>query len=294
MALSELLNIAKYSSGYHGDGPAAPAPDLGGLFPNQDKKQATALKLLQLKAVLEQAQAKASIEKRKSDLWNMVGTPSISDKSTAGDVSSIVDDEKVGGRDANVTNDGEVAGNADTFSTPSIPKYTQSSSSLVNMMKGLQPTISQSGNMILTKPKATKPVAPGAAKRYDEARTFNYAKRLADQSIIESGKRKKDIAPEDYKVLVNDNIPQAEKYLYGRVLTEKTPAQNDPNDTANDPSGIKKSVQVAMDIGRGDAPAPGEQGSAPQVQAYTEGQTAINPKTGKRLAFKGGKWQAIN
>lgn len=295
MALSELLNIAKYSSGYHGDGPAAATPDFGFLFNGQqqtDKRQATALKLLQLKALVQKATADAAIEKRKQDLWNSVGSPTVSDKSTAGDVSSIVDSEKVGGRDAGVVNDGEVAGNADPQTTAQIPGDTQSNSSLVNMMKSLQPTISPEGNMILSRPKIKKPIYPGAAKRYDEARTFDYAKRLADQTIIQSGKRRKDITPDDYKTLVNDQIPKAETYLYGRPLSQ--PEDKKVVDASADPTGVTKAVQAAMDLGRADAPAPGASGSAPQVQSYNEGQTANNPKTGKRLIFKGGKWEPLN
>lgn len=294
MALSEVINAAKYSSGYHGDGHSAATPDFGFMFnqgQQQDKRQATALKLLQLKALLDKAQASAQIEKRKQDLWASIGTPTVSDKSTAGDVASIVDTETVGGRDAGVTNDGQVAGNVDTMNTPSIPKDTQSNSRLVNMMKGLQPTISQAGNMILTRPKVAKTYT-GAAKHYDEARTFDYAKRLADQSIVQSGKRRKDISPEDYKVLVNDNIPKAETYLYGKPLSQpKSDAIAVPN---TDPTGAAAAVKAGMAAGQGDAPAPGAPGTAPQVQAYNEGQTAINPKTGKRLKFNGGKWQALN
>lgn len=359
MALSELLNIAKYSSGYHGDGAFAPSTKAS---QDVNTKQQTALKLLQLKALLETQQANAAIAKRKQDLWNTVGTPAVSDKSTAGDVTKIVDDEEVGGRDAGVVNDGKVA--MDAQSTASIPSDTQSNSSLVNMMKGLQPVISQAGNMILSKPKQPKPVdhaktfsyaqrladqaiiqsgktkkdvSPqdyaalinnhipdaekslygksstpadqftqdtntilsrpkqynGVAKNYDEARTFNYAKRLADQSIIQSGKKKKDISDEDYKTLVNDNIPSAEKYLYGRALSQPAAAP-DASATPADATGITKAIQVGLDAGASNTPAPGEKTSAPQAGSYTEGQTAINPKTGKRLQFKAGKWQALN
>lgn len=326
--------------------------DFGGEQAMQDKKQNIALRLLSYK--VEQAQAQAAIEKKKLDLWNSVGTPTVGDKSTAGDVSKIVDTGKVGGRDAGIVNDGEVA---DDKNAATIPADTQSNSSLVNMMKGLQPTISPAGNMILSRPKAVKPVdqtkifsyakkladqsivdsgktrkdvssedyktlidnnmpkanqfygqndatqgdnsssdkilnSPKSAKpmvkRYDEARTFGYAKRLADQAIIQSGKRKKDISPDDYKILVNDQIPQAEKYLYGRPLSQ--PQEAAPK--AADATGVAQAVQMAMDVGKGNIPAPGA--AAPAAQAYQEGQTAVNPKTGKRLQFKGGKWHPLN
>lgn len=362
MALSELLNIAKYSSGYHGDGAEGKAPDLSFLFPNQYKKQQTALKLQQIQALVQKTQAEAAIEQRKQQLWNSVGTPAVSDKSTAGDVSKIVDDEKVGGRDAQVVNDGKVA--MDAAPAANIPANTNSGSSLVNLMKSFQPTISPAGNMILSRPKSTKQPdqaktfgyakrladqsiinsgktrkdisnddyktlvdnnmpqaekflygqltsAPtdtssdsilskakqynGVAKNYDEAKTFTYAKRLADQAIVQSGKRRKEISPEDYKTLVNDQIPQAEKYLYGQVLSQPDAPTVTPQ------ANLAAGAEAGLAAGQGQfdgqgtpAPAPAQQATAPQVQSYNEGQTAVNPKTGKRLVFKGGRWQALN
>lgn len=260
--------------------------DLGGGQAEADatNKQTTALKLIQLQSMIQKNQADIALKQKQIAVWDKVGQPAVTDKSTAGDVSQIVDSEEVGGRDAGVVNDGsddisEVAGNADTQSAPSIPADTSSNSSLVNMMKGMQPVISPAGNMILKRPKAVKDYQ-GVAKHYDEARTFNYARRLADQSIIQSGKRKHDIAPEDYKTLVNDNIPQAEKYLYGRVLTQ--PDAKPQDSASTDDTGIKTAVQTAQEIAKG--------GNS----SYQDGQTAVNPKTGKRLKFQGGQWVPLN
>lgn len=299
MALSDLIDIAKYSSGYHAHGSPAATPDYGFLFNqdggNTDKKQVLALKLLQMKAQLQAQQAQAALKQKQLDVWNSVGTPTVTDKSTGGDVTNIVDSEEVGGRDAGVVNDGAVAGNADKI-TPTIPSDTQSSSSLVNMMKGLQPTISTAGNMILTRKKSDY---QGAAKHYDEARTFDYAKRLADQSIIQSGKTKRDIAPEDYKTLVNDNIPKAETYLYGRPISQQQPA--DATDPNADTTGITTAIKTAMSTGQGAAPAPASQAIAPQVKGQTidpalliEGKTTASNKDGKRLMWKGGRWVPLN
>ncbi len=282
-SLTELINLQKYQTGYHGDGPSqkldfSPLRKIG---QQQDQKQATALKLLQYQAAVQKAQADAAIAKRKQDIWNMVGTPAIGDKSTAGDVSEIVDTEKVGGRDANVSNRG------DSF-IDAIPQQ-KSNNSLVNLVSGLTPKLSAQGDLVLAKKPKTKASYTGVAKHYDEARTFNYAQRLADQSIIADGKVKKDIAPEEYSALVKANIGKAEKYLYGKQLTQEDKPVNDST-----PNPLGAAVKTAMDVGFGKSVEPGAQGNAPQVQAYTEGQTAINPKTGKRLAFKGGKWQPIN
>lgn len=266
MALSELLNIAKYSSGYHGDGPAAAAPDYSFLTDGGNKKQEIALKLNQLAAQVKQAQANAAIAQRKSQLWAQVGNPTVTDKSNAGDVTSIVDTEKVGGRDANVSNRGEV-------DLPDLSAM-QSNSKVGSMIGDLQPKVNTAGNMVLAKKKT--PYAGASKQPYDEARTFGYAKRLADQDILSSGKTKKDIPVEDYSAMVKQNIPKAEKYLYGKALSQPEAASVTPQAAA--PGTVEA----------------GKLPDAPQVQAYQEGQTAINPKTGKRLTFKGGKWQSIN
>lgn len=271
-SLAELIALSKYQSGDIGNGKQA---DYASAMPtgsfNPDRQQAVALKLLQYKAQVEKEQAEAAIATRKKQIWDDIGNPVTSDKSTAGDVAGIVDTEKVGGKDANVVNRGEAL--IDGTDDSSAAAMRGSNSKLVNMLGGMQPKMSSAGNLILSKQKA-KSNYQGTDKKYDEAKTFSYAKRLAEQDLISAGKSKTQIGPEDFAAMVKAKIPNAETHLYGKPLSQAT-EEAAPVDTA---------APAVKDNKLPDAPT---------VQ-YQEGQTAINPKTNKRLVFKGGKWQSVN
>ncbi len=276
--ITDLIAANQYQSGYHGNGPRAPARA------TPDQRQATALKLLQFKAQLDKQQAEAAITQRKKELWDQVGKPNITDKTTAGDVTDIVDNGTVGGREADVVNDGTQDFNPQDFTgedSASQGASDSGGSTLVDMVANLAPTINSSGNMVLAKKKNPKP--------YDETKTFAYAKRLADQGIIESGKNRRDISPAAYSQMIKDNISKAEQFLYGKTVTP--PPKKDPDQT-----GIMQAMltgfQTATQGDTADA-AQSDNGGA-QPSPYQEGQTAINQKTGKRLVFRGGKWVNLN
>lgn len=189
--ITDLIAANQYQSGYHGSGPKAPS------FQSQDQKNAIALKLLQYKALVDKQQADAAIAKRKQELWQQVGAPQLQDKSTAGDVADIVDTGEAGDRAVDVTNDGTDS-QGDT-------------TSLTGLVSDFQAKINSNGDMVLGKTKLAKP--------YDETKAFSYARRLADQQIIQSGKSKRDISAADYSQMIRDNLPKAEEFLYGKIIT---------------------------------------------------------------------------
>lgn len=277
--ITDLIAANQYQSGYHGNGPRAPASA------TPDQRQATALKLLQFKALLDKQQAEAAIAQRKKELWDQVGKPTLADKTTSGDVTDIVDTGDVGGRPADVVNDGTQDFNPEDFTgedgSVSGLSNTGSDSTLVDMVANLTPEINSSGNMVLAAKKKPKP--------YDETKTFAYAKKLADQGIIESGKSRRDISPADYSQMIKDNISKAEQFLYGKTVT--LPPKKDPDST-----GILGALFSGYQNATQGDPAEAAQADngQPAQSPYQEGQTAINPKTNKRLVFRGGKWVPLN
>lgn len=272
-SLSELVQLGKYLSGDAArEKVKNQGTDYNEVVEYQDKKKAVAQKLLQFKALIEKQQAQAREAEAKARVWeDLAPDGQTKDRTTRGDVTQIVDTEKVGGRDANVVSRGDSFLNNEN--TGGVDLYANSGSKTANILSGLKPSMTASGNLTLKKQSNYQ----GAAKQYDEARTFSYAKRLADKSIIEGGKRKNEIPADEYNTLVQSHIPAAEKFLYGRALSEPKVAAKPAAAAAASPT-AKATTTVP---------------NTPAQEQYTEGMTATNPSNGKRVKFTGGRWLEI-
>lgn len=135
-------------------------------------------------------------------------------------------------------------------------------------MAGYAPSMDANGKFSLKSIKQDKWAGyAGTSRRpYDELAVKSHAQKLADIELRQKGINPQGLAlknPEEYGNIITNNIPRAEKTMYGRVLSEQSQGQQEAT------------------------------GGISQQQSIQEGTLAVNKKTGERMVFKGGKWQKI-
>jgi hypothetical protein len=274
-SLSELIRLGRLQSGDLG---RENLPAIHRATPQQ--QQATSLNLQQLAAELAQKQAQAAIAKRQQELWESVGIARDNDRSAAGVATSVVDKGEAGGRDI--------------IEVGSYEKPTSNS--------GYEAAISKQGKMYL-RPQG----AEDKAKPYDKVKVVDRAMKLIDADLAMNGISKSTLKASDYSARLKKMLPQAEIDLYGEATTEApaAPSYTSEDNRPVNPTGLtfgaedflpeykekRGMIEVAKDFYSGKKD---KQGPAAKTSAFQEGQTAINPKTGQRIVFKGGKWQQLN
>lgn len=262
-SINELINLSRYQSGDLGRASVQNVQRTDPL----DRK-AKQLRLQQMALQIKAEQDQQEINKK---MWENFGNNDANrNKTTPGVVENLVDNpDAVSVRDAAVVGDYK-----------------------------MKPMVSRGGDWQL---KPDNSVSTTKPLKYDRVKVVDRAMKMVNANLAELGIDKGTMKASDYSERLKMAIPEAEKYLGFDGLAPSKADMPKQDTRPINPSGVTFSpedflpqykekrgmIEVAKDFYFGGNKNKSQQ----QVQ---EGQTATNPKTGKRIIYKGGQWVAIN
>lgn len=268
--INELINLSQYMNGDVGreglNGPRTKSK-------TPQEQQADLLKLRAMAIDISRKEQEAAIAKKQRELWDSVGTVQGRDKTTSGVTTAVVDDEEAGGRDINAVGDYENPGYEFENSDGSANRYDSK--------------ITASGRMVLALPKKAKEEKPT-----DRVKSFNQAKKLAEQELIMQGIMPSEVSASEFKDIIKKYMTQEDKNFYEKQVPEvkknvnpsgKTFAPEDFKDEFKEKRGM---IEVAKDFYFGGKKQPKEEGKVMIVTP--DGRRGYIPKVNLKKAIDRG------
>lgn len=269
-SINELINLSQYISGDVG------REGLNGPRTKSKTPQEQQEDILRLKAMaidISRKEQEAAIARRQREFWDSVGTVQGRNKTESGVTTAVVDDEEAGGRDIVTVGDYESPGYELENSDGSANRYDSK--------------ITASGRMVLALPKK-----PQENKPVDRVKSFNHAKKLAEQELIMQGIRPSEVSASEFKDIIKKYMTQEDKNFYEKQVPEvkknvnpsgKTFSPEDFKDEFREKRGM---IEVAKDFYFGSKKQPKEEGKVMIVTP--DGKRGYIPKVNLKKAIDRG------